>query len=122
GGPGEEEERLRVLQGERRSYDVEVRDGGNLVDALAAGRTRASENQLADEPGFLQRDGLGNHAAQGKGENVDLVEAERPDERDGVLGHRFDRVGDRAAGGADAAVVERDHAVLLGDAVDDPRV
>src|SRR6266568_5937534 len=40
--------------------------------------------------------------------------ARRSDERDGVLRHRFDRVGDRAGGGADAPVVERDHAVLLG--------
>src|SRR5438067_624306 len=58
--------------------------------------------------------------AQGKGENVDLVKAERPDERDGVLRHRFDGVGDRAGGGADAPVVECDHAMRCGAAVDDP--
>ena len=35
------------------------------------------------------------------------------------LRHCLDRVGHRAAGGADASVVEGDHVVLRGDAVDD---
>ena len=68
---------------------------------------------------FFERDDLGDHAAQREPEDVDLVEPERPDERDGVVRHCLDRVGHRAGGGADASVVEGDHAVLRGDAVDD---
>ena len=68
---------------------------------------------------FFERDDLGDHAAQREPEKVDLLEAERPDERDGVVRHGLDRVGHRAGGGADASVVEGDHAVLRGDAVDD---
>src|SRR5207237_6879430 len=60
--------------------------------------------------------------AHGEPVKIDLVEAEGADERDGVVGHRLDRVGGLAAGGTDAAVVEGDDPVLCGDAVDHPRV
>ena len=53
---------------------------------------------------------------------IDLVETQRADERDGVLGHRLDGVGRLASGGTDAAVVEGDDPVLGGDSVDHPRV
>src|SRR5262249_31521042 len=55
-------------------------------------------------------------------EKVDLVESQCADERDGVLCHCLDRVRCLAFGGADSAIVEGDHAVLRGDAVDDPGV
>ena len=50
------------------------------------------------------------------------VVAEGADEGDGVGGHLVDGVRHRSARCADAAVVERDHVSLGGDAVDDPRV
>src|SRR2546428_10604151 len=53
-----------------------------------------------------------------KGEEVNLVETQRPDERNGVLRHRLDLVRRRTGGSADAPVVERDDQVLRGDAVD----
>ncbi len=118
----EEQELLRVRPGQRRAEDVPVRDPGDLVDVLAAGRAGPGEDQLADQVGVLDHECLGDHAAEGEGEDVDLVEAERADEGVGVVGHRLDAVGNLAGGGADAAVVERDDVVLLGDRVDDARV
>ena len=72
--------------------------------------------------GSSLRDHLGDHAAHREAEEVDLLEAERPDEGDGVVRHRLDGVRRRAGGGADAAVVEGDDPVLRGDAVDDSGV
>ena len=95
---------------------------GDLVDVLPAGRAGPGEDQLADEIRVLGHECLGDHAAEGEGEDVDLVEAERADEGVGVVGHRLDAVGNLAGGGADAAVVERDDVVLPGDRVDDARV
>jgi hypothetical protein len=77
---------------------------------------------LADQFGVLDHEGLGDHAAEGEGEDVDRLEAERADEGVGVVGHRLDAVGNLSRGGADAAVVERDDVMVLGDGVDDPRV
>ena len=82
----------------------------------------AGEDQLADQLRLVPGDHLGDHAAHREAEQVDLVETERADERDGVLGHRLDGVRRLAGRGTDAAVVEGDHLVLGGDAVDDPRV
>src|SRR2546427_7676254 len=90
GSPGEEEELFRVLKSEQCSYDVEIRDRGHLLDALASGRTRAREDQPADELRFVLHDHLGDHAAHGEGEEVNLVETQRPDEGNGVLRHRLD--------------------------------
>src|SRR5205814_4963124 len=75
-----------------------------------------------DQLRLIAGDHLGDHAAHGEPVKIDLVEAEGADERDGVVGHRLDRVGGVAAGGTDAAVVEGDDPVLCGDAVDHPRV
>jgi hypothetical protein len=93
-----------------------------FVDVLASGRPGPGEDQLADQFRVLDHEGLGDHAAEGEREDVDLVEAERPDERVGVVGHRLDAVGNLSRGGADAAVVERDDVMVLGDGVDDPWV
>ncbi len=122
GGPGEEEELLRVLEREQSPDGVEMREPGHVLDALATGGPRARDDHLADELRFVLSDHLGDHAAHGEAEEVDLVETQRPDEGDGVLGHRLDGVRRRAGGRADAPVVERDDPVLRGDAVDDPRV
>ena len=65
---------------------------------------------------------LGDHPAEGEGEDVDGVETECSDEGVGVVGHRLDGVGNGPGGGSDAAVVEGDDVVLLCDRVDDPGV
>ena len=122
GCPGEEEVLLRVRQGEQPSEGVEVRDPGDAGDALAAGGTGAGEDDPADELRFVGGDQLGDHAAHREPEEVDLLEAEGPDERDGVLRHRLDGGGRGAGRGADAPVVEDDDPVLGGDAVDDPGI
>ena len=51
-----------------------------------------------------------------------LFEAQGADERDRVGAHLLDGGRHRPAGRADTAVVERDDAVVRGDAVDDARV
>ena len=55
---------------------------------------------------------LGDHPAEGEGEDVDGVETECGDEGVGVVGHQFDGVGNGAGGGSDAAVVEGDDVML----------
>ena len=122
GCPGEEEELLRVLQGEQPSQGVEVREPGDLRDPDAAGGAGAGEDDLADELRLVGGDQLGDHAAHREAEEVDLLEPQRPDEGDRVVRHRVDRVGGGAARGADAPVVEGDDPVLRGDAVDDSGV
>ena len=97
GCAGEEEELLRILAAEEAAEGVELRDPDDLLHALASGRAGAGEDQLADELRLLLRDYLGDHAAHREAVKVDLVEAERADEGDGVLGHRLDGVG-RLAG------------------------
>src|SRR5207249_1590977 len=119
-GPGEEEELLRVLATQQPAHGVELRDPHDLLHALATGRAGAREDQLADELRLVPGDHLGDHAAHGEAVKIDLVETERADERDGVLGHRLDGVGRLASGGTDAAVVEGDDPVLCGDSVDHP--
>ena len=118
----EEQELLRVRPGQRRAQHVLVRGASDLVHVLAARGAGAGQDQLADELRVLDHQGLGDHAAEGEGEDVDLVEAERSDEGVGVIGHRLDGVGNRSGGCPDAAVVEGDDVVVLGDGVDDPGV
>jgi hypothetical protein len=93
-GPGEEEVGLRILQGQAALEHRADRDRRDLVDPLAE-----------REP-----------------EQVDLVEAERSDEGDCVLRHRGYGREALALRRADPPVVEGDHRVVGGDAVDDPRV
>ena len=73
----EEQELLRVRAGQRGTQDVVVGGAGDLVDVLAAGGAGAGQDQLADEVGVLDHERLGDHAAEGEGEDVDLVEPER---------------------------------------------
>src|SRR5207248_10491552 len=74
GCPGEEQELLRVLQREQCSDGVEVRDARHISYALASSGARACEDELADELGFGLGDDLGDHAAHGEPEEVDLGE------------------------------------------------
>jgi hypothetical protein len=70
----------------------------------------------------LQHQGLGDHSAKREREDVDRGESQGGNKRVGIVGHRFDGVGDGSGGRSDAAVVEGDDVVSLGDRVDDPRV
>jgi hypothetical protein len=82
----------------------------------------SGEDHLAHELRLLLRDHLGDHAAHGEPEQVDLIQAQGADEGDGVPGHLLDGRRRRAGGGTDAPVVEGDDRVLGGDAVHDPGV
>lgn len=122
GRRGEEQVLLGVLERQVPLEYVNDRDSRDLVDAGTAGGAGAGEDHLVYELWLQLHDDLGHHAAERESEQVDLFESERPDEGDGVSGHRLDRVGCRAAGGADPAIVERDHVALGGDPVNDPRI
>jgi AraC-like DNA-binding protein len=65
-GAGEEEELLRVLEGEQGPDGVEMGQSGHLLDALTARGTGAREDQPADELRFVLHDHLGDHAAHGE--------------------------------------------------------
>ena len=72
----EEQELLRIRAGQGAAEHVEVGDAGDLVDVLTAGGAGTREDQLADQPGVFDDEGLGDDAAEGEGENVDLAEPE----------------------------------------------
>ena len=82
----------------------------------------AGEDELAHELRLLLRDHLRDEAAEREAEEIDLIEPQRADEGDGVPRHRGNGRGRRPLRSADAAVVEGDHPVVGGDAVDDPRI
>ena len=85
-------------------------------------RCRGREHDASEQVGADERDLLRNEAADREAEQVDLLELHRLDEGDRVVGHRLDRVRRRACRGADAGVVERDHAPFRGERVDQGRV
>ena len=95
---------------------------GDLVDAFASPRPGAGEDHSAHEARGLQRNHLRHPSPQREPEEIDLFQAQRPNERDGVTAHLLDARRNRAARGADAPVVEGDHSMLGRDAVDHPRV
>src|SRR5205085_9941137 len=101
-GPGEEEELLRVLATQQAAEGIELRDPHDLLHALAAGGAGAREDQLADQLRLVLGNHLSDHAAHGESVNIDLVVALRADERDGVLGHRLERLRLLASGSIDA--------------------
>jgi hypothetical protein len=110
----EEQEMPWIAQGEGGLGVRAGRDPVDLLDAAAAGGTRAGQNDPADELGVLEGDHLRDSAAEREAQEVDLVVAEGADEGDGVGGHLIDRVRHRSARRADAAVVECDHVSLGG--------
>ena len=59
-------------------------------DVLTALRGGAHQEHPADEGGSIERDLLGDHAAQREAEQIDLGEAERIGEDMEVLGHPGD--------------------------------
>jgi hypothetical protein len=113
---------LGVLAGEQSSRGVEVGDAGHLVDAFAARRAGSGDDHLAHELRLLLRNHLGDHAAHGQPEEVDVIEAEGADEGDGVPRHLLDGRRRRPAGGTDTSVVEGDDPMLGGDTVHDSGV
>jgi hypothetical protein len=119
---GEEEKLLGVLAGQQSASGVEVGDSGHLLDAFAARGAGSSDDHLAHEPRLLLPDHLGDHAAHGEPEQVDLIEAEGADEGDGVARHLLDRLRSGSAGGTDTPVIEGDDPMFGGDAVHDSGV
>jgi hypothetical protein len=61
---------------------------------------------------------LGDEAADGEAEQIDTLKVHRLDEGDGVVGHGFDRARRPAGCGADADIVECDHASIGGERID----
>src|SRR5215216_4453078 len=78
--PGEEEELLRILEGQGAPGRVLKGEGCDFVDALASGGTRARKDDLANEARFVLCDHLRDEATHGECEDVDLVESQGPDE------------------------------------------
>ena len=77
----------------------------------------ASQQIRADE-----RDLLRDEAADREAEQVHPLEVQGLDERDGVVGHRFDRVRRLSGRRSDADVVERDHPSIRGEGIDESGV
>src|SRR4030095_6802030 len=119
---GEEEIVFRVLERQRALGHVAEGYRRDLVDARAPGRTGAGEDHFPNEPRLFMRNHLRNKASEREAEEVDLFQAQRSDEGDGILRHRRDRVRSRALRRADPSVVEGDHADPGCNAVDDSRI
>ncbi len=114
----EEQELARVAACEERLRVGAADDQRHLRQAAPAAVTGAGEDQSADEVGVAEGDFLRHAAAKREAQQVDVLVAERADERNGVGGHHGDRVRHLAAGGADAPIVERDDVPSRGDAID----
>ena len=82
-------------------------------------RCRGREHDASQQVGADERDLLRDEAAEREAEQIDPLKAHRLDEGDGVVGHRFDGARRPAGRGADADVVERDHASIRGERVDE---
>jgi hypothetical protein len=111
-----------VFEGQRNSEGTADRDRRDLVDARASGRTGAGQEELANGLRLLPHQLLRDKAAEGQPQKIDLIEAQRPNESDGINGHRGYRGRRLPLGSAHAAVVESDHPVPGGETVDDPGI
>src|ERR1700732_4322999 len=90
---------------------------GYQLHSLTAARTCAIDDQPANEIGRLQSDFLHDHAADRETKYVDLLQAQRLDEGDGVGGHLFECGRDLAGNAGDARVVEQDHLAAASQAI-----
>src|SRR6202011_4850822 len=90
---------------------------GYQLHSLTAARTCAIDDQPANEIGRLQSDLLCHHAADREAKYVDLLQAERLDEGDGVSAHLLERRRDLAGAAGDARVVEQDHLPIASQAI-----
>ncbi len=95
---------------------------GQQLHSLTAARTCAVDDQPANEIGRLQSDFLRDHAADREAKYVNLLQAQRLDEGDGVSAHLLERRRHLARAAGDAGVVEQDHFSILGQAVGHRRV
>jgi hypothetical protein len=81
-------------------------------------RRGGCEHDPPQQIGADERDLLSDEAADGETEQIDSLEFHRLEEGNGVVGHRLDGARRPAGGGADAGVVEGDHAAIRGERID----
>ncbi len=89
---------------------------------LAAARAGADQHQAPDQIGCLQRDLLGDEAADREAEQINSRQSQRLYEGDGVGAHFLERGRHLARAAGYARVVEQDHFSTLGQAVGHGRV
>src|SRR6202171_4158791 len=75
----------------------------------AAARTGADQHQAPDQLRGLQRDLLGDEAADREAEDINLLESQRLDEGDGVSTHLLERGRHLPARAGNARIVEQNH-------------
>src|SRR3984957_16445715 len=90
---------------------------GQQLHSLTAARTCAIDDQPANEIGRLQSDFLRDHAADREAKYVNLLQAQRLDEGDGVCAHLLERCRHLAGAAGDARVVEQDHLPVASQAI-----
>src|SRR5216683_3107673 len=90
---------------------------GQQLHSLTAARTCAIDDQPANEIGGLQHDFLRDHAADREAKYVNLLQAQRLDEGEGVSAHPLERRRDLAGAAGDARVVEQDHLTVASEAI-----
>src|SRR6202030_2675092 len=90
---------------------------GQQLHSLTAARTCAIDDQSANEIGRLQSDFLRDHAADREAKYVNLLQAQRLDEGDGVCAHLLERCRHLAGAAGDARVVEQDHLTIASQAI-----
>src|SRR6185295_5418186 len=90
---------------------------GQRLHSLTAARTGAIDDQPANEIGRLQSDFLRDHTADREAKYVNLLQAQRLDEGDGVSAHLLERRRDLAGAAGDARVVEQDHLTVASEAI-----
>ena len=95
---------------------------GQQLHSLTAARTCAIDDQSANEVGRLQSDFLHDHAADREAKYVNLFQAQRLDEGDGVSAHPLERRRDLAGASGDARFVEQDHLTVASEAIRHSRV
>src|SRR6202030_3036705 len=95
---------------------------GYQLHSLTAARTCAIDDQPPNEIGRLQSDFLRDHAADREAKYVNLLQAQRLDEGDGVSAHLLERRRDLAGAAGDARVVEQDHLTVASEAIRHRRV
>ncbi len=79
---------------------------------------RRGEHDAPEQIRPDERDLLCDEAADREAEQIDSLKIHRLEKIDGSVGHRLDGVRRPAGRGADADVVERDHASIRGEGVD----
>src|ERR1700676_5311738 len=90
---------------------------GYQLHSLTAARTCAIDDQPANEIGRLQSDFLHDQAPDREAKYVNLLQAQRLNEGDGVSSHPLERRRDLAGAAGDARVVEQDHLPVASQAI-----